>query len=336
MPPYGELAPSCGTSCSPIPNTTAQATNRIANSSFELGPVIRRAQPWRPPSATIADLAKMNTNSAAIADAARKMTRLFGKSWNQIVKIVTRASLGRWDGRRDAAAGRGRTMLAERDARTGTRDSGARRSVTCYRQAHVSRPAPPIRARSRPEPDTHELRSPRPLRRPPPLVDRRRVGRPPPRRAPVRAPGAAARCPPGGFILDDLESARAKQLLQDGARRWSRRPSSSSTPRTRCTAGDARVAGRRRRGDAGRRRRAARDPDPVPRPRPAPGLAPTATPPTTSSSWTSRPTTRPTRSRPSRRPSREVPGPRASGSPAARRSTATSRRSPRATSGAAS
>ena len=103
MPPYGELAPSCGTSASTIPNSTAHATNRTANSSFVLGLVTLRAQPWRPPSATIAERMKMYTNPPAIAVAARRITKLFGKSWNQMVKIVTRASLGRvgisWMGR---------------------------------------------------------------------------------------------------------------------------------------------------------------------------------------------------------------------------------------------
>ena len=33
-PPYGELAPSCGTSWSPIPKTTAQPTNRKPKTNF--------------------------------------------------------------------------------------------------------------------------------------------------------------------------------------------------------------------------------------------------------------------------------------------------------------
>ena len=37
MPPYGELAPSCGTSWSPIPNTIAHRTISAANSSFVFG-----------------------------------------------------------------------------------------------------------------------------------------------------------------------------------------------------------------------------------------------------------------------------------------------------------
>ena len=49
-------------------------------------------------AATIAERANVNTNRPAIAAAARRMTRLFGKSWNQMVKIVTRAPLGRLGG----------------------------------------------------------------------------------------------------------------------------------------------------------------------------------------------------------------------------------------------
>ncbi len=44
IPPYGELAPVCGTSWSPIPNTTAQPMNRNVNRNFAFGLVIRRAQ----------------------------------------------------------------------------------------------------------------------------------------------------------------------------------------------------------------------------------------------------------------------------------------------------
>ena len=68
-----------------------------------LGPVIRFTQPWRPPSATMADFAKMKMNAAEIAEAASRITKLFGKFWNQIVKIVT-WGLGR--GWRVATAGR--------------------------------------------------------------------------------------------------------------------------------------------------------------------------------------------------------------------------------------
>ena len=61
------------------------------------------------------------------------------------------------------------------------------------------------------------LRSPRPLRRPPPLVGRRGVGAAPARRAAVRAAGAG-RASAGGFILDDLESARATAPARGRAR----------------------------------------------------------------------------------------------------------------------
>ena len=70
--------------------------NRIVNRILALGPVTRLTQPWRPPSATIADLAKMKMNAAAIADAAIRITKLFGKFWNQIVKIVTREPRRGW------------------------------------------------------------------------------------------------------------------------------------------------------------------------------------------------------------------------------------------------
>ena len=109
------------------------------------------------------------------------------------------------------------------------------------------------------------------------------------------APRAPAALSAGGFILDDLESARAKQLLQDelgvepsafvlavhlrhADRRHARRGRRPSAAATRDVAG-----------------RAARDPRSCRTPRAAPGRPPTATPPTTSCSSTSRPTTRPTR-----------------------------------------
>ena len=37
MPPYGEFAPVCGTSCRPIPKTTAQPMNRNANRNLRSG-----------------------------------------------------------------------------------------------------------------------------------------------------------------------------------------------------------------------------------------------------------------------------------------------------------
>ena len=55
IPPYGELAPVCGTSWSPIPNTTAQPMNRNVNRNFAFGLVIARAQ-RDGPSDVIADL----------------------------------------------------------------------------------------------------------------------------------------------------------------------------------------------------------------------------------------------------------------------------------------
>ena len=82
-----------------------------------------------------------------------------------------------------------------------------------------------------------------------------------------QAPGALSA---GGFILDDLESARAKQLLQD---ELGVEPSAFVLVYTSdtLTAGHARVARRRGRGHPRRRRRSARDTDPVPRPLAAPG-----------------------------------------------------------------
>ena len=84
-----------------------------------------------------------------------------------------------------------------------------------------------------------------------------------------RAPGALSA---GGFILDDLESARAKQLLQDelGVEAVGLRPRLHLGHAHGRHAG---VAGGRRRGDARRRRGPARHPDPVARPGPAPGRA---------------------------------------------------------------
>ena len=75
-----------------------------------------------------------------------------------------------------------------------------------------------------------------------------------------RAPGALSA---GGFILDDLESARAKQVLQDGAGRG------ALGVRARvhlghAAGGDARVARRGSGGDPGRGGGPARDADPCP------------------------------------------------------------------------
>ena len=131
----------------------------------------------------------------------------------------------------------------------------------------------------------------------------------PPRRPPVRAPGA------GRPVRRRLHPRRPRvgprQAAAPGASSASsRRRSCSSTRSDTLTAGTPRVARRRRRGDAGRRRRPARDPGPVARPRRRARSAPTATPRTTSCSSTSRPTTRPTRSRRSRPPSTRSPGSR--------------------------
>ena len=46
IPPYGESAPSWGTSCRPIPKTTAQPMNRNANRNFAFG-LVTRADPAR-------------------------------------------------------------------------------------------------------------------------------------------------------------------------------------------------------------------------------------------------------------------------------------------------
>ena len=40
--PYGELAPTCGTSCRPIPKTTAHPMNRNVNRNLAFGFVIFR------------------------------------------------------------------------------------------------------------------------------------------------------------------------------------------------------------------------------------------------------------------------------------------------------
>ena len=95
----------------------------------------------------------------------------------------------------------------------------------------------------------------------PPLVGRRRLGGRPPGRAAVRAAGARRRCRAGGFILDDLESARAKALARGRARRRRRRRSSSSSTARHARGRHAGVRGRRGGGAiARRRRRAARRP----------------------------------------------------------------------------
>ena len=54
IPPYGELAPWCGTSCSPTPKTSAQPMNRNPNRNFAFGLVTLRTQ-REPPSAVIAE-----------------------------------------------------------------------------------------------------------------------------------------------------------------------------------------------------------------------------------------------------------------------------------------
>src|SRR5262249_50227314 len=53
-PPYGEFAPSCGTSCRPIPNTTAQARKAKPNRYLVVGLVMNRLNRLGP-SAVIAD-----------------------------------------------------------------------------------------------------------------------------------------------------------------------------------------------------------------------------------------------------------------------------------------
>jgi hypothetical protein len=50
--------------------------------------VIRLVQPERP-SAVIADFRKITTNRIATALEMSRIGRLFGKSWNHSVKIVT-------------------------------------------------------------------------------------------------------------------------------------------------------------------------------------------------------------------------------------------------------
>src|SRR5512135_592635 len=87
-PPYGELAPSCGTSCRPTPNTTAHSRNSRPKNHLPFGPVIRRVQPDRP-SATAPAFWKMTTNRIATAAEPNRIGRLLGKSWNHSVKIVT-------------------------------------------------------------------------------------------------------------------------------------------------------------------------------------------------------------------------------------------------------
>src|SRR5512143_735367 len=87
-PPYGELEPSWGTSCSPTPNTTAQSTNSMPKNHLPFGPVIRLTQRDRP-SAENADFAMMNTSPPATPAEMNRAGRLFGKFSNQRVKIVT-------------------------------------------------------------------------------------------------------------------------------------------------------------------------------------------------------------------------------------------------------
>src|SRR3954465_4891131 len=152
-----------------MPNTRHHTITRTPNSSFALGPVIRRAHPCRPPSATSDERRNVTTKAAATDAATRKMNMLFGKSWNQIVKIVTRGILRRGGSIGAAAAWRGQTILAE------------------GRRGPVRASALPSGRRQPPNRTPHELRSPWPLRRPPPLVDRRGVGVAPAGRGPARA-----------------------------------------------------------------------------------------------------------------------------------------------------
>ena len=128
------------------------------------------------------------------------------------------------------------------------------------------------------------------------MVGRRGVGRCSLLAALPLAPQVPGRLSAGGFILDDLESARAKALLGTRARR------AAVGPRHRLQQPDAR--GRHARLRSRPRRRG---PDIAEAPARRPGrLAPrcrrarsrpTATRPTTSSSSTCRPTTRPRRCR---------------------------------------
>ena len=180
-----------------------------------------------------------------------------------------------------------------------------------------------------------ELRAPRPLRRPPPLVGRRGVGGRPPGRPAARAAGAAA-LSAGGFILDDLESARARAGPPGRARRAA--VGVRARLHLRHARGrHARVRGcRGRRGHGGRRRRARTSPGSlshVARAAPGHGRRPHGL-----------------RHRVPRPPARRLAGRHAgraasasarrrgstSRSPAAPRSTATSRPSPSPTSGGAS
>ena len=105
------------------------------------------------------------------------------------------------------------------------------------------------------------------------------------------APNVVGALRAGGFILDDLESARAKALLQAELARRRRRSSSSTTATT--------LAPGRPRSRPRPRRRSATSPSAPyvvrvvpPHPRPAPGLGRSAKPPTTCVPVDRRPTTR--------------------------------------------
>ena len=144
---------------------------------------------------------------------------------------------------------------------------------------------------TRASPDLFER--PRAVRRPPALVDRRGVGDRSSCAALPFAPQVAGALRAGGFILDDLESARARQLLEDelGAAAVGHR---RRAPQRHAAAGTPECRGRRGRGDP----RTCRARPHVVRRRcrissRRARCRPTGARPTTSCSSTSRPTTRP-------------------------------------------
>ena len=154
IPPYGELAPVCGTSWSPIPNTTAQPMNRNVNRNFAFGLVIARAQ-----------------RDGALG----RHRRLEDDPDHQDRRRWPRCRTG-W------AAGRRSGTAARRDA---SRWPEARTACRGYDgDGPPSDPAPEANHCREP------LRSTWALRRAPGVVDRRGVGRAAAARRAVRAPGA--------------------------------------------------------------------------------------------------------------------------------------------------
>ena len=151
-----------------------------------------------------------------------------------------------------------------RSAGPGLPDARRRSAVTCYPCRACSTTNPP--GRPRPNRSTHDLRSSRALRRPPPLVDRDRVGGPDPRRRPVRAP--RARGAVGWRLHPRRPGVGAREAAPPAG---ARRGAVGLRDRLHLGHADRRHAGlarRRERSHEGHRRGAARHPRPV-----APGPA---------------------------------------------------------------